>query len=42
MQMDVWYNLMLQEGLETNPKVSELLEDAEAVVEPEASDEDAA
>jgi hypothetical protein len=36
MQMDLWYDVMLQELVEANPEVSELLEDAETSVEPEA------
>ncbi len=37
MQMDVWYDA-IQELLEANPRVTELLEDAEVGLEPEAVD----
>ena len=40
MQMDVWYDA-IQELLQANPRVSELLEDAEVTLEPDpAADEE--
>ena len=36
MQMDVWYDA-IQELLEANPRVTELLQDAEVGLEPEAT-----
>ena len=35
MQMDVWYDMMLQEMVDADPTASELLEDAELALEPE-------
>jgi len=40
MQMDIWYDA-IQELLHANPRVSELLEDAEVTLEPDpAADEE--
>ena len=42
MQMDVWYDVMLRELVEANTEVSELLENAELTLEPDATEEDSA
>jgi hypothetical protein len=41
MQMDIWYDVMLQELIEANSEVHELLDDAEAGVDPETIEKQA-